>query len=211
VLTISALYRLKSNLETIVRRWDVPEVCGDCPIGHRGEGTFGRTQEDGTWVGETINRPARPYALTPDEIKKLTWVEGTLRAAIDDLAADTFRVRFDDPDCQAAWEKHQAGTPDILPKPEALIPPESIVDYAALVEELRRRGKGAPARLVEFMADKISASCEDVGREVHDDENANDQTVRMNARRTSDELAEMGSRVSFRVSTGRVFKNVSPE
>ncbi len=49
------------------------------------------------------------------------------------------------------------------------------------------------------------------GREVHDDENANDQTVRVNARRTNDELAEMGSRVSFRVSTGRVFKNVSPE
>jgi hypothetical protein len=95
--------------------------------------------------------------------------------------------------------------------PEALIRPESVVDYTALVEDLRRQDKGIPAKLVEFMADKTSASCEDVGREVHDDENARDQTVRMNARRTNDELAKLGSRVSFRVTTGWVFKDVSPE
>ena len=91
------------------------------------------------------------------------------------------------------------------------IRPESLVDYAALAEVLRRQNKGVAARLVEFMADKSSAPCEDVAREVHGDKDTSEQTVRMNARRTSDELAKMGSPVSFRVTTGWVFKDISPE
>ena len=66
-------------------------------------------------------------------------------------------------------------------------PEAHAIDYKALVDTLRRGGKATQARLVEFMAGRDSAPCEDVGREVHDDKDASERTVRMNARRTNDE------------------------
>lgn len=84
-------------------------------------------------------------------------------------------------------------------------------DYVAVADRLRRKRKKKRALLVEFMADRDSADCPDVGREVHDDPDASEQTIRMNARHTSDDLAKLGFPVSFHVSGGKVIKEISPE
>jgi hypothetical protein len=156
-------------------------------------------------------KPSHPGAPTiwfspdPEEVRQFRGVSnGTVKSADEEKTASPAAPPRED-------EQPAASPASGSVTPEILIRPEAVVDYTALVEDLRRQDKGIPAKLVEFMADKTSASCEDVGREVHDDENARDQTVRMNARRTNDELAKLGSRVSFRVTTGWVFKDVSPE
>ena len=70
---LAALYTLRFHIETIITRWDVPEIFEDRPIGNSGEGLVGRREED-----DTFGRPSFPHTLAPDEIDKLTWVEQTL-------------------------------------------------------------------------------------------------------------------------------------
>ena len=84
-------------------------------------------------------------------------------------------------------------------------------EYRIVADRLRREGKKKRALLVEFMAGRESADCREVGGWVHDDEDASEQTIRMNAQRTNDDLASLHFPVRFQVSGGKVFKETSPE
>jgi hypothetical protein len=95
-------------------------------------------------------------------------------------------------------------------KDQAPPPPLPTIDYKALVADLRKAGKGNQAKLVEYMADKTEADAEDVARHVHDDEKASDQAMWNNADRTTKSLALMGSRLSFRFASGKMYREISP-
>ena len=81
-VVMACVLELRPHFQDIIGRWDVPEICDDRPIGPRGKGKFGHTQDDGTHVEQEIDRPARPYTLQPDEVQRLAWIEGTFRAAV---------------------------------------------------------------------------------------------------------------------------------
>ena len=85
------------------------------------------------------------------------------------------------------------------------------VDFAALAAELRKARKPKPqqAMLIEFMADKEEATVEDVARVVHGHDETSTETIRMNVRRTNESLATIGSSLSFRVASSRVFREIS--
>ena len=85
-VVMACVVELRPHVQDIISRWDVPEICEDRPIGPRGKGKFGQTQDDGTHVQQEINRLARPYTLQPEEVKRLAWIEGTFRAAIAPIA-----------------------------------------------------------------------------------------------------------------------------
>jgi hypothetical protein len=62
--------------------------------------------------------------------------------------------------------------------------------------------------LVEYMADKKEAKVEDVAQNVHENEETSEKTIRANAQRTIDWLAERGERLIFNVACGRVFRDI---
>jgi len=82
------------------------------------------------------------------------------------------------------------------------------VDFVALAAELRKARKDKRAMLVEFMADKPRASIGDVAKAVHDNRHTRDGTIRENTRQTNLSLKELGSPLSFRVSSGWVFREI---
>jgi len=87
----------------------------------------------------------------------------------------------------------------------------SPVDFAVLAAELRKARKPRQALLVEYMADKPKAAVEDVAKDVHDNRHTNEKTIRENARQTSVSLAILGARLSFRVISGWLFREISPK
>ena len=93
---------------------------------------------------------------------------------------------------------------------QELMPPGSI-NYWAVATTLRRLEKPTQAALVEYMARRDNASCADVAREVHRDEDANSQAIRMNARRTNEELFKLNVPIRFQVKAGVVFKESTQE
>jgi hypothetical protein len=89
--------------------------------------------------------------------------------------------------------------------------PAPPIDYAGLATKLRKAGKKLPARLVEFMADKEEAEGEQIAKHVHGDAETSDSAMWNNAKRTTDSLVALGSRLSFRFTSGRMFREISPE
>jgi hypothetical protein len=89
--------------------------------------------------------------------------------------------------------------------------PPPPIDYEALATELRKRGRGTQAALVEYMADKPKAEAEKIAKHVHGDPEASDSAMWNNAKRTSDSLAALGSPLSFRFASGWMFREISPE
>jgi hypothetical protein len=89
-------------------------------------------------------------------------------------------------------------------------PPRPEIDFKALASALRKGGKGTQAALVEFMADKEEAIAEEIGKCVHDDEKASDSAMWNNAKRTTESLVQLGSRLSFRFASGRMYREISP-
>jgi hypothetical protein len=83
------------------------------------------------------------------------------------------------------------------------------IDFAHIASELRKEKKHTRARLVEFMAGRDEATVEEVAEYVHGDETTSEGAIRANVRRTSDQMAEMGVPLSFKVAGGRVFREVS--
>jgi hypothetical protein len=82
----------------------------------------------------------------------------------------------------------------------------SSIGYEDVAAALRCLKKLTQARLVEYMADKDYARCLDVADIVHDDRDASEQTIRMNARRTNEALINLGLPLSFSVRGGYVHK-----
>lgn len=107
------------------------------------------------------------------------------------------------------------GSPLLTPnRPEADAPPTrepGAIDYADIANRLRKAGKRTPAMLVEYMADKSHASPDDIAFWVHGNAQVSPDAIRKNVERTNDFLAEIGSRLSFRFVSERVFREISPE
>ena len=90
-------------------------------------------------------------------------------------------------------------------------PPRPKIDFKALAAALRKEGKGNQAKLVEYMADKEEATAEEIAQHVHGDSEASDQAMWNNAKRTTDSLALLDSRLSFRFTSGRMYRDDSPK
>ena len=82
----------------------------------------------------------------------------------------------------------------------------NVIDYEAIVETLRRRGRAKPAALVEYMADRSSASFDDVMHSVHRNAGLAEGTVRKLCSLTNELLSDCDISLHFTTSTGRVFK-----
>ena len=76
---------------------------------------------------------------------------------------------------------------------------------------LLEQEKPTQAALVRFMADRKTATAEEVGDNVHGNSQASDKAIRKNARETSDSLAGIGSRLSFRFVSGTMFRKIAAE
>jgi hypothetical protein len=74
---MTAYPKLRKNIYSIIKRWDVPEICQDRPFTR---GRYGVTQADGT-VKE-IDRPPQARTLTPLEREELTWILNALLEAL---------------------------------------------------------------------------------------------------------------------------------
>lgn len=86
---------------------------------------------------------------------------------------------------------------------------ESSPSVAKVVEALRKAGrKGKPLRaaLVEFMADRDSASITEVAHAVHGDGAASCKRVLANVYRTNEDLDAMAAAFRFKASAGYIFK-----
>jgi hypothetical protein len=84
-------------------------------------------------------------------------------------------------------------------------------DLRRLATTLRRQRKPIQAALLEFTADKEKAAAEEIAVNVHNDQETSDAAMRMNARRTNDSLVALGSRLSFRLVSGYMFREVCPK
>jgi len=85
------------------------------------------------------------------------------------------------------------------------------IDFEDLAARMRKAKKRNSAMLVEYMADRTQATTGEVADRVHGDGNASLDAIRKNVERTNDFLAEIGSRLSFRFVSERVFREISPE
>jgi hypothetical protein len=89
--------------------------------------------------------------------------------------------------------------------------PRLSVDFKALVANLRKQGKPLQAKLVEYMADKEEATAEEIAEHVHGEKQTSDSAMWNNADRTTKSLALLGSRLSFRFASGRMYREISPK
>ncbi len=85
------------------------------------------------------------------------------------------------------------------------------IDFDALVNTLLEQGKPTQAALVRFMADRENATADEVGDKVHGNPEANDKAIGKNARETTDSLAGIRSRLSFRFVSGTMFRKIADE
>jgi hypothetical protein len=85
------------------------------------------------------------------------------------------------------------------------------IDFEALVNALLEREKPTQAALVRFMADRETATAEEIGDNVHGNPEASDKAIGKNARETTDSLAGIGSRLSFRFVSGTMFRKIAAE
>jgi hypothetical protein len=85
------------------------------------------------------------------------------------------------------------------------------IDFIALVNALLFQGKPTQAALVRFMADKETATAEEIGERVHGNPQASDKAIGKNARETSDSLAGLEARLSFRFVSGTMFRRIAKE
>jgi hypothetical protein len=90
-------------------------------------------------------------------------------------------------------------------------PGNSGIDFMALATALRKQGKNTQAELVEFMADKEEATAEEIAQHVHDQSEMSNSAIWNNAKRTTDSLAQLGSRLSFRFVSSRMYREISPK
>jgi hypothetical protein len=90
-------------------------------------------------------------------------------------------------------------------------PPVPEIDWDALVRGLELQGRPTRARLVAFMRSRETATGKDIAKFVHEDDDASSSAMWNNAKRTSDDLAIMGSRVSFRFVGGTMYRDISPK
>jgi hypothetical protein len=77
-------------------------------------------------------------------------------------------------------------------------------------DALWEQGAHTRAALLEFMADRESATFEEIGRHVHGDPHASDGAIRQNVSRANKDLEARGSPVVLRVSGAKVFKVPNP-
>ncbi|MGO9601657.1 MAG: hypothetical protein ACLP7Q_27090 [Isosphaeraceae bacterium] len=88
--------------------------------------------------------------------------------------------------------------------------PRPSIDFQALAIALRKERKSNQAMLVEYMADKEEATAEEIAEHVHGDSETTDKAMWNNADRTTDSLALLDSRLSFRFVSGRMYREISP-
>jgi hypothetical protein len=79
----------------------------------------------------------------------------------------------------------------------------------ALATKLRKAGRAIGAMLVAYMADKTEATVEAVAEHVHGNAETREKTIYANVRRTNDWLIEQGERLSFKMASGYVFREIS--
>jgi len=102
------------------------------------------------------------------------------------------------------------GEPTTPPASPAGTGPDGI-DYDKLATALAKQRKAIPAALVRYMRDKVSALLEDVAQAVHGDPDTSEKAMSKNANRTSEALAELQSRLWFRVAGGMMHKEINRE
>jgi hypothetical protein len=90
-------------------------------------------------------------------------------------------------------------------------PAKATIDEAEAVIRLRKKSRTNQARLVEMMIGRQVASVEDVARDVHGDAEAEEATIRQNVSRTNTSLIELNCRTRYRIASGYVHKDTSPE
>jgi hypothetical protein len=61
------------------------------------------------------------------------------------------------------------------------------------------------------MADKETATAEEIGEGVHGNSQASDKAIGKNARETNDSLAGLEARLSFRFASGTMFRRIAKE
>src|SRR5271157_2000815 len=88
--------------------------------------------------------------------------------------------------------------------------PRPSIDFQALATALRKESKSNQAKLVEYMADKEEATAEEIAEHVNGDSETSDRAMWNNAKRTTDSLAALNSRLSFRFASGRMYREISP-
>lgn|GEM_PF-5791651 len=84
-------------------------------------------------------------------------------------------------------------------------------DPRSIANELRKRRKLKQARLVEYMADRDDATADEIAEHIHQDPDASEKTMRENARRTNQSLAEMNVPLLFRFLGAHMFREINPE
>ncbi len=93
--------------------------------------------------------------------------------------------------------------------PEKTPPVTAEIDYQAIVTDLRKANKPTQSCLVEYMADKREATAEEVAVVVHGHSETSRNTIWANLQQTNKSLAKLGSPLSFRMASGRVFREIS--
>lgn len=160
-----------------------------------------------------VNRyePMQFFQIPPSRVEQalLNFDEATQRRW---LALVTPEVATEAP-AGAPSREHESKPHEAAPErqPEGEPHEGDRIDYAAVVSTLRKAGKRVQAALVEYMVDKKEATAEDIAEHVHKDSNTTEKAMRANANKTTASLEDMGIPVRFRLASGRMFRDISPE
>jgi hypothetical protein len=124
---------------------------------------------------------------------------------------DTLDPSDNDPAATGLQTSGQAAPPLATAPSKEKLPGTAQIDYQALADKLRKKKQPLRAELVEFMADKESADVDDIAENVHKDPDTSEDAIRHNANRTSESLRELGSLLFFRLSGGKIHREIRPE
>ena len=136
-----------------------------------------------------------------DYSDRLRQIQDVIRLLAGDKSRETPQASLSDPG---------EGTSNPSPPSMEKLPEAAPIDFDALVAALHQKRKHTPARLVEFMKDRKEATAQEIGKPVHDDDEASDSAIWNNAKRTNDALAAMDSLLSFQFAGGRMYRVISP-
>jgi hypothetical protein len=148
-----------------------------------------------------------PFLRLPDG--KVKWPDGRVDRF---AAAESYRKyeQVTKEDAQAYARRFGKDLP-FAPSPVMAPPGPPAIDFEALENALLEKGRSTQAALVRFMADKKTADAEDIAVKVHGNSRVGDKAIGKNARQTSDFLAAMGSRLSFRFASGWMIRRIADE
>lgn len=155
------------------------------------------------YVDHPVEAPPRELAVEFESFNLTRRTPGEL--------AQELQLTPEHSDFEPAIDGHRRAIADanlpVLPRAHSL--GSRVIDYVVLSNTLRAAHAPTRAALVEYMAERHSASFEEIGETVHGDAETSAEAIRQNVARTNRDLRRIASCVTFITGGGAVHKRIA--